>query len=74
MEWNHCNYTFDRNLRAFGGMMFDYLGCGETVDLAEEVITGAIDEKRVTNDFDFLIEVATIFECSGFYNEIIANR
>ena len=54
-------------------MMLDYLGWKEAGDLIERGIEGAIANKRVTYDFERLMEGATTLKCSEFGTEIIAN-
>ncbi len=56
-----------------GIMMFDYLGWTEAGDLIEKGLEKAIDKKRVTYDFERLMEGATLLKCSEFGDEIIAN-
>lgn len=56
-----------------GVMMMDYLGWGEVGDLIEKGIEGAIAKKRVTYDFNRLMEGGTELKCSEFGDEIIAN-
>ncbi|PHI20132.1 isocitrate dehydrogenase (NADP(+)) [Lewinellaceae bacterium SD302] len=56
-----------------GEMMFRYLGWGEAADLIIKGIEGAIKNKRVTYDFERLMDGATLLKCSEFGDEIIAN-
>ncbi len=56
-----------------GVMMFDYMGWGEAGDLIVKGIEGGIAKKRVTYDFERLMEGATKLKCSEFGSEIIAN-
>jgi isocitrate dehydrogenase len=56
-----------------GVMMFDYLGWKEPAGLIVKGIQGAIKKKRVTYDFERLMDGATLLKCSGFGNEIISN-
>ena len=56
-----------------GVMMLDYLGWSEAGDLIEKGLEGAIAKKRVTYDFERLMEGATKLKCSEFGDEIIAN-
>ncbi|MBK9981867.1 MAG: NADP-dependent isocitrate dehydrogenase [Saprospiraceae bacterium] len=56
-----------------GVMMFDYLGWTEVSDLIEKGLEKAIENKRVTYDFERLMEGATLLKCSEFGDEIIAN-
>ncbi|NJC26709.1 NADP-dependent isocitrate dehydrogenase [Neolewinella antarctica] len=56
-----------------GEMMFRYLGWTEAADLIIKGIEGAIAKKRVTYDFERLMDGATLLKCSEFGDEIIAN-
>ena len=56
-----------------GVMMLDYMGWGEAGDLIVKGIEGGIAKKRVTYDFERLMEGATKLKCSEFGSEIIAN-
>lgn len=56
-----------------GEMMFRYLGWPEAADLIIKGINGAIAKKRVTYDFERLMDGATLLKCSEFGDEIIAN-
>jgi isocitrate dehydrogenase len=56
-----------------GVMMFEYMGWDEAGDLIEKGIEGAIAKKRVTYDFERLMEGATKLKCSEFGDEIISN-
>ncbi|MEL6275899.1 MAG: NADP-dependent isocitrate dehydrogenase [Bacteroidota bacterium] len=56
-----------------GEMMFRYLGWSEAADLIIKGIKGAIGSKRVTYDFERLMEGATLLKCSEFGDEIIKN-
>jgi isocitrate dehydrogenase len=56
-----------------GEMMFRYMGWTEAADLIIIGIEGAISKKRVTYDFERLMEGATLLKCSEFGDEIIAN-
>lgn len=56
-----------------GTMMFDYMGWSEVTDLIVKGIEGAIMSKRVTYDFERLMDGATKLKCSEFGDEIIAN-
>ena len=56
-----------------GEMMFRYLGWPEAADLLLKGINGAIGGKRVTYDFERLMDGATLLKCSEFGDEIIAN-
>jgi len=56
-----------------GIMMFDYMGWGEVSDLIEKGLEKAIENKRVTYDFERLMDGATLLKTSEFGDEIIAN-
>ena len=56
-----------------GEMMFRYMGWPEAADLIVNGINGAISKKRVTYDFERLMDGATLLKCSEFGDEIIAN-
>jgi isocitrate dehydrogenase len=56
-----------------GVMMFDYLGWSEAGALIEKGIESAIAKKRVTYDFNRLMEGGTELKCSEFGDEIISN-
>jgi isocitrate dehydrogenase len=54
-----------------GMMMFEYLGWNEAAALISKGLQGAIQAKRVTYDFERLMEGATKLKCSEFGDEII---
>lgn len=54
-----------------GEMMLRYLGWKEAADLVIKGLNGAIGSKRVTYDFERLMEGATKVKCSEFGDEII---
>ncbi|MBK8698969.1 MAG: NADP-dependent isocitrate dehydrogenase [Saprospiraceae bacterium] len=54
-----------------GEMMFRYMGWTEAADLIIKGLNGAIMSKRVTYDFERLMEGATRVKCSEFGDEII---
>jgi isocitrate dehydrogenase len=56
-----------------GVMMLEYMGWKEAGDLIVKGIEGAISKKRVTYDFERLMDNATLLKCSEFGTEIIAN-
>ena len=56
-----------------GVMMFEYMGWQEAADLIIKGIKGAISAKRVTYDFERLMEGATKLKTSEFGTEIIKN-
>ncbi len=56
-----------------GVMMLEYMGWKEAGDLIIKGIEGAISNKRVTYDFERLMDNATLLKCSEYGTEIIAN-
>lgn len=56
-----------------GEMMFRYMGWNEAADLIVKGIEGAISAKRVTYDFERLMDGATLLKCSEYGDEIISN-
>ncbi|MGE5425248.1 MAG: NADP-dependent isocitrate dehydrogenase [Syntrophothermus sp.] len=56
-----------------GAMMFEYMGWKEASILISKGLEGAIGKKRVTYDFERLMEGATKLKCSEFGQEIVAN-
>jgi isocitrate dehydrogenase len=54
-----------------GVMMLDYMGWDEAGELIERAIESAIEEKRVTYDFERQMEGATLVSCSGFADVLI---
>jgi isocitrate dehydrogenase len=56
-----------------GEMMFRYMHWNEAADLIIKGVEGAISKKRVTYDFERLMDGATLLKCSEFGDEIIAN-
>lgn len=56
-----------------GVMMLEHLGWNEAADLIVKGIEGAIASKRVTYDFERLMEGATLLKCSEFGEEIVKN-
>lgn len=54
-----------------GVMMLEHLGWNEAAELIVNGIEGAIGAKRVTYDFERLMEGATLLKCSEFGTEII---
>ncbi|HEX8428212.1 NADP-dependent isocitrate dehydrogenase [Hymenobacter sp.] len=55
-----------------GAMMLEHLGWQEAADLIYKGLEAAIASKRVTYDFERLMEGATLLKCSEFGDEIIA--
>jgi isocitrate dehydrogenase len=56
-----------------GAMMLEYMGWQEAADLIYSSLENAIASKRVTYDFERLMEGATLLKCSEFGTEIIKN-
>lgn len=56
-----------------GAMMLEYMGWQEAADLIHSGLENAIAAKRVTYDFERLMEGATLLKCSEFGTEIIKN-
>jgi isocitrate dehydrogenase len=56
-----------------GVMMLEYMGWIEAANMIVKGLEGAIRNKRVTYDFERLMEGATKLKCSEFGTEIIAN-
>jgi len=56
-----------------GVMMFRFLGWNEAADLIEQGLERTIEQKKVTYDFERLMEGATKVKTSEFGNHIIAN-
>lgn len=54
-----------------GAMMFDYLGWTEAADLVRKGIEGSISAKKVTYDFERLMEGSTLLKCSEFGDSVI---
>ena len=54
-------------------MMLRHLGWNKAADLVVKGIEGAIEEKKVTYDFDRLMDNATLMSCSQFGDAIIEN-
>jgi isocitrate dehydrogenase len=54
-------------------MMLEYMGWQEAADLIYSGLENAIASKRVTYDFERLMEGATLLKCSEFGTEIIKN-
>jgi isocitrate dehydrogenase len=56
-----------------GAMMFEYMGWIEVKNLIHKGLAKAIASKRVTYDFERLMDGATLLKCSEFADEIIKN-
>ena len=56
-----------------GAMMLEHLGWTEAKDLIHKGLTKSIESKKVTYDFERLMDDATLLSCSNFSKEIIKN-
>ena len=56
-----------------GAMMFEYMGWQEAADLIYKGLEASIATKRVTYDFERLMDGATLLKCSEFGEEIVKN-
>ncbi len=56
-----------------GVMMLEYMGWQEAADLIVKGLQASITKKKVTYDFERLMQGATLLKCSEFGDEIIAN-
>jgi isocitrate dehydrogenase len=56
-----------------GAMMFEYMGWNDAAALITKGLQAAIQSKKVTYDFERLMEGATKLKCSEFGEEIIRN-
>jgi len=56
-----------------GAMMFEYMGWNEAAGLIYKGLKAAIKLRRVTYDFERLMEGATKLKCSEFAKEIVKN-
>ncbi len=56
-----------------GVMMLKYMGWQEAADLIVKGLKAAIAKKRVTYDFERLMDGATLLKCSEFGDELINN-
>lgn len=56
-----------------GAMMLEYFGWQEAANLIYKGLEASIAKKRVTYDFERLMEGATLLKCSEFGDEIIKN-
>ncbi|BDC97821.1 NADP-dependent isocitrate dehydrogenase [Persicobacter psychrovividus] len=56
-----------------GALMLEYMGWTEASELIYKGIEGSISKKRVTYDFERLMEGATLLKCSEFGEEIVTN-
>ena len=54
-------------------MMLRYMGWNEAADLIEKGLEASISSKKVTYDFERLMEGATLLKCSEFGDEIVNN-
>jgi isocitrate dehydrogenase len=56
-----------------GEMMFRYMGWNEAADLIVNSLEKTISQKRVTYDFERLMESATLLKCSEFGEAMVGN-
>lgn len=56
-----------------GVMMFEYLGWQEVADIILKTLEKTIGQKRVTYDFERMMQGATLLSCSGFADALIEN-
>ncbi|MFW6327775.1 MAG: NADP-dependent isocitrate dehydrogenase [Bacteroidota bacterium] len=56
-----------------GAMMMEHLGWQDAADLIRKGLAGAISKKKVTYDFERLMDGATLLTCSRFGQEIVDN-
>jgi isocitrate dehydrogenase len=56
-----------------GVMMFEYLGWQEAADMIVRSLDKTIGQKRVTYDFERMMQGATLLSCSGFADALIDN-
>ena len=56
-----------------GAMMLEHLGWTEAKDLIHKGLTKSIESKKVTYDFERLMDDATLLSCSNFSKDIIKN-
>ena len=56
-----------------GEMMFRYLGWNEAADLIVDSMNKTIGQKKVTYDFERLMDGATLLKCSEFGDALISN-
>ncbi|HKI46293.1 MAG TPA: NADP-dependent isocitrate dehydrogenase [Balneolales bacterium] len=54
-------------------MMLRYMGWNEAADLVEKGMEASIGQKKVTYDFERLMEGATLLKCSEFAENVVAN-
>lgn len=56
-----------------GVMMFEHMGWQEVADMINKAIDKTIGQKRVTYDFERMMQGATLLSCSGFADALIEN-
>lgn len=56
-----------------GVIMLRYMGWKEAADLVEKGLEASISSKKVTYDFERLMDDATLLKCSEFADEIVRN-
>jgi len=56
-----------------GVMMLEYMGWQEAADMIVKTLDRTIGQKRVTYDFERMMQGATLLSCSGFADALIEN-
>jgi isocitrate dehydrogenase len=56
-----------------GVMMLEYLKWQEAADMIVKTLDRTIGQKRVTYDFERMMQGATLLSCSGFADALIEN-
>ena len=56
-----------------GVMMLEHMGWQEAADMIVKSIDRTIGQKRVTYDFERMMQGATLLSCSGFADALIEN-
>ena len=56
-----------------GVMMFEYIGWQKAASLVVKALEKTIGQKRVTYDFERMMQGATLLSCSGFADALIEN-
>ncbi|MDD2541980.1 MAG: NADP-dependent isocitrate dehydrogenase [Desulfuromonadaceae bacterium] len=56
-----------------GVMMLEYLGWQDAADIIVKTLERTIGQKRVTYDFERMMQGATLLSCSGFADALIEN-
>jgi isocitrate dehydrogenase len=56
-----------------GVMMLEYMGWQDAADMIVKTLDRTIGQKRVTYDFERMMQGATLLSCSGFADALIEN-